>query len=433
VARERRRASLAPEPKRLVPGVAPLPRATRGPAALKAPLHLATRAAHAGTSGAAASERARGFAQLGPAGETAHGLPLYQTSNYAYPDAAAADAAAAGQAFLYSRQGNPTIETLEAAMADLEGGEQALAFASGMAAAASVLFALGAGGEVLASEGIYGGTTELLRDLGPAHGIATRFVPAWDSAAVAASIGPRTRILLIESLTNPLLRVPDLPALAALARRRGVALVVDATFTPTLCRPLALGATAVVHSVSKYVGGHGDLIGGVAVGAATTLERVRQYRTLLGGVMDPLCAWLALRGLRTLPLRMERQCLTAMRLARALGRLRPVRAVHHPGLRQHPDHLRARRLLAAPGAMVAFELRDGRAARRFYNRVRVVTRAASLGEVSSLLTHPASFSHKGLPPSERARLGIHDGLLRLSVGLEDPRDLEADIRQALEV
>jgi methionine-gamma-lyase len=392
---------------------------------------LATRLAHAGTPlGAGGGSGA--FGALGPAGETSHGLPIFATSNYAYPDARAAGAAAAGRAFIYSRDGNPTVVALEAALSDAEGAEACVAFGSGMGAVAAAVLALGRGGEVLVSEGIYGRSIELVRDLGPGHGLVPRFVAAWDTDAVAAALSPRTRVLLVESLTNPLLRVADVPALARLCRRRGVALVVDSTFTtPCLQRPLALGATVVVHSLSKYIGGHGDVIGGAALGDAGTMGRLRRYRALLGATLDPFQAWLAVRGLRTMPVRVERQCATAERLARALPRLPGVRAVHYPGLRGHPDHARARRLLARPGAMLAFDLGTERAARRFYDRVAVIGRAASLGEVSSLLTHPATFSHKSLTPAARALQGIGDGLLRLSVGLEEPEDLLADIRRGL--
>jgi methionine-gamma-lyase len=391
---------------------------------------LATRAAHSGT--ASAEPGAPGFAPLGPAGETSHALPLYQTSNYSYPDGAAADKAAAGQAYLYSRQGNPTTEALERAVADLEDAQAGASFASGMAAISSVLFACAPDGEVVASEGIYGGSTELLRDLGARHGLVVRTVPAWDTDAVRAAMGPRTRAVLVETITNPLLRVADLPALGALCRAHNASLIVDSTFaSPVLCRPLQHGAHVVVHSVSKYLGGHGDLIGGVAVGATATLAEVRRHRTLLGGTMDPFCGWLTLRGMRTLVVRVERQCATAARLADLLAELPGVRRVHYPGRADHPDRARAAQLLERPGAMVSFELADGAAARRVYDGVQVVARAASLGEISSLLTHPASFSHKGLPAAERARLGIPDGLLRLSVGLEDPDDLADDLRRAI--
>jgi methionine-gamma-lyase len=383
---------------------------------------LATRAVHVAREGAG----------LGPHGERAATAPLYQTANYVYGDAEGAGHAAAGRSFLYTRHGNPTTDALARAVAELERGGEGLTFASGMAAISTTLLALAAGGEVLAAEGIYGGSTELLTGLGPRFGVRARFVPAWDLRAVEAAMGPDTKVLLVETLTNPLLRVPDLPALAVLARARGVTFVVDSTFTtPCLVRPLEHGAHVVVHSVSKYLSGHGDVVGGVVVGAAGELGAVRHARTLLGGTMDPFAAWLALRGLRTLPLRIARQCESAARLAQVLEALPGVRAVHYPGLPGHADRTVAAKVLAAPGGMITFQLADGAAARRFYDRVRVFSRAASLGEVVSLVTHPASFSHKGVSAEERARLGIDEGLLRLSVGIEDVADLEADLRQAL--
>jgi cystathionine beta-lyase/cystathionine gamma-synthase len=390
------------------------------------PAGLATRAVHVAREGAA----------LGPHGERAATAALYQTTNYVYADAEGAARAAAGDAFLYTRHGNPTTDALWRAVADLEGAEAGLTFASGMAAVATALFACvgerGDGAPVLAAEGIYGGTTELLTVLGPRLGLGARFVPAWDLAAVAAAIGPDTKVLLVETLSNPLLRVPDLRALGAIARARGLTFVVDSTFTtPCLVRPLALGADLVVHSVSKYLSGHGDVIGGVAVGSKKAMEPLSKTRTLLGGNMDPFAAWLALRGLRTLPLRLARQCESAVLLAAVLETLPAVVRVHHPSLPAHPDHAVARAELAAPGAMITIQLADGAAARRFYDRVRVFSRAASLGEIVSLVTLPASFSHGTLPAEERARLGIDEGLVRLSVGIEDVADLEADLRQAL--
>jgi methionine-gamma-lyase len=385
---------------------------------------LATRAVHAAREGS----------PLGPHGERPASPALYQTTNFVYDDASGAAHAAAGEAFIYSRHGNPTVDAFARAVAELEGAEEALAFASGMAGVATALFAAAGGGgaEVLAAEGIYGGTTELLTGMGPRFGVRARFAPAWDVAAVSAAIGPATKVLLVETLSNPLLRVPDLRALSALARARGLTFVVDSTFTtPCLVRPLALGADLVVHSASKYLSGHGDVIGGVVVGGGAALAPLRKARTLLGGTMDPFAAWLALRGLRTLPLRLARQCENAAHLAAALEGLLGAGRVHHPSLTSHPDHAIARAQLAAGGAMITVRLADGAAARRFYDRVRVFTRAASLGEIVSLVTHPASFSHGTLPPEERARLGIDEGLVRLSVGIEDVADLEADLRQAL--
>jgi cystathionine beta-lyase/cystathionine gamma-synthase len=383
---------------------------------------LATRAVHVAREGA----------PLGPRGERAGTAPLVQTANYVYPDADVAASAAGGEAFLYTRQGNPTTDGFARAVAELEGAEASLCFASGMAAVATTLFATAAGGEVLASEGIYGGTTELLSQLAPRFGLRARAAPAWDTAAFAAAVGPDTKVLLVETLSNPLLRVPDLRALGELAHARGLTLIVDSTFTsPCLVRPLELGAHVVLHSASKYLSGHGDVVGGIATGTEAVLAPVRSLRTMLGGTMDPFAAWLALRGLRTLPLRMKRQCESAVLLAAVLETLPGVLRVHHPSLPGHPDHGRARALLDAPGAMITIQLADGAAARRFYDRIRVFARAASLGEVVSLVTHPATFSHKGLTAEERVRLGIDEGLLRLSVGIEDVADLEADLRQAL--
>lgn len=384
---------------------------------------LATRAVHVARTGPA----------LGSAGETAHTAPLFQSANFVYPDGAAADQAAAGAAYIYSRHGNPTTDGLAAAIADLEGAEDALTFSSGMAAVTTALFAYGTGGEVLASEGLYGGSIEFLATVGPRHGIRARFVPTWDLGAVERAIGPDTRALLVETISNPLLRVADVDGLAALARRHNLALLIDGTFaSPVLSRPLSRGATVVVHSISKYIGGHGDLVGGVASGSRAAIAGLRSYMTMLGGNMDPFCAWLALRGVRTLPLRMERAAASAARLAAFLTKQPGVLRVHYPGNADHPDHALAAKVLDAPGAMISFEVADGAVARRIYDRFQYFVRAASLGEVSSLITHPASFSHKGVPAAERARLGITEGLLRLSVGIEDVADLEADLAQALE-
>jgi methionine-gamma-lyase len=367
------------------------------------------------------------------AGESSHVPPLYQTSNFDYPSARAADAAASGRAYLYTRDGNPTCDAMAAAIADLDGAEAGLAFASGMAALTTAVLGLCAPGDhIVASAGLYGGTTRALRELEARCGIALSLVPAWQSDAVATALRPNTRLVVVETMTNPLLRVADLPALAALARARGVNLLVDSTFTtPVLCRPIEHGASLVMHSVTKYLAGHSDVVAGVVVGERALVDRLLSVRGFAGGVLDPFAAWLALRGLRTLALRMERQSENAARIAAALAELRGIAKVHYPGLASHPDHALAARLFAAPGAMVSFDVGDGEAARRVYDRVQVIARAASLGEVESLLTHPASFSHRALSPEERAQLGITDGLLRLSVGIEDWEDVVADVAQAL--
>lgn len=384
------------------------------------------------TLAVAAGSHAGTQESLGPHGERAHVAPVFLTSNFEYASAQAADAAAAGHAYIYSRYANPTVEAFENAVAVLEHAEAACAFASGMGAISATLMALAQGGPVLVSDGIYGGTTEFVSSIGAAFGMVPTFVPAWDTEAVVTHLGRGPKVLLVETISNPLLRVADLPALAQACKQHNVALVVDATFaTPCLNRPLDHGATAVVHSASKYLSGHGDVIAGVVAASTEVLAKIHQYRKLIGANLGPLEAFLALRGLRTLPLRMERQCANALRLAQSLAQHPAVGAVHYPGLLDHPDHARAQRLLKSGGAMVTFDLGGLEAARSFYDRIKVIRRAASLGDVASLVTHPVSFSHKGVPEAVRLAGGITDGLLRLSVGIEDIEDLLADVEQAL--
>lgn len=369
---------------------------------------------------------------LGPHGERPHVPPVFLTSNFEYASADGADAAAAGEAYIYSRYANPTVEAFEIAVAQLERAEAACAFASGMGALSATLMALGAGGSLLVSDGIYGGTTEFVNAIGTQLGMTPSFVPAWNTEAVVAALHARPKVLLVETVSNPLLRVADVPALAAACAKTGTALIVDATFsTACLSRPLEQGATAVVHSASKYLAGHGDVIAGVVAASRAVLTGVTQYRKLVGANLGPFEAFLALRGLRTLPLRMERQCNNAAALASSLAEHPAVQAVHYPGLNSHPDFARAKRLLTCGGAMVTFELANLQAARRFYDRLKVIRRAASLGDVASLVTHPVSFSHKGVPEAVRLASGITDGLLRVSVGIEDAADLLADAKQAL--
>jgi methionine-gamma-lyase len=251
--------------------------------------------------------------------------------------------------------------------------------------------------------------------------------------AIDAAIKPTTRVVHVESITNPLLRVADLDAIAAVCRARGVPLVVDATFaTPLLQRPIERGAVLSVHSATKYIGGHGDLLLGVVSGPKSEIAKVRRLRKLQGGNADPFAAWLALRGLRTMALRVERQVATALTVAHALEHMKHVERVFYPTLPSHPDYEVAARVLDGGGAMVSFEVQGGlEGARRCYDRLRLIARAASLGDVTSLMTHPATFSHNKLSDIERRRFGITDGLLRLSVGIEDAADLVDDLRQSL--
>ncbi len=379
-----------------------------------------------------------------PAAETAPPgrpvvAPIVQSASFAHEDvdvlAAAINEVEPG--WTYTRLGNPTIDALGRAVAALEGAADAVVFGSGMAAVTGALLAeLSAGDHLVAPRSLYGGTYSLMRQLLPRWGIATSFVDPRDGEALAAALErPRTRVVYAETIANPTMDVPDLERLAGLAHAAGAALVVDSTFaTPWLCRPLALGADVVVHSATKYLSGHGDVIAGVVATSADRAARLRHLRSDTGGIASPFTAWLVTRGLKTLPLRMERHSSSAMRIARALAEHPAVSTVHYPGLPAHRDHAVAARQLREGrfGGMLGFELRGGiEAGRRFQNALRLVLRAGSLGDVHSLALHPASTSHRQLDPAARREAGIADGYVRLSVGLEDPDDLLDDLQAAL--
>ena len=362
--------------------------------------------------------------------------PIYQTSVYTFPDLGSLDAVQDGTqpGYMYGRYGLPNHATLERAVAVLEGGGAALACASGMGAtAAALLAALSGGGKVAAARDVYGGTYGLLEELGR-FGVKTTWVDAGKMAEVDAALADGCRLLLVETISNPLVRVADLPALAAAAHRAGALLLVDNTFaTPCLCRPLSLGADAVYHSATKFLGGHSDLTAGVLVGTAPFIRDARRVAMRFGPTLGPHDAWLAVRGMKTLNLRMARTCENALALATYLAGHPKVAAVQYPGLASHPDHLVARRILTGGfGGMLAFELRGGiEAADALVKALRLITLAPSLGGVATTLSHPAKTSHRGLSALERERLGVRDGLLRLSAGIEDAPDLTADLAQAL--
>ena len=369
-----------------------------------------------------------------PAGIKAHAPPIYQTSGFEYPSHVEAESAARGEHYLYSRDANPTEDRLAHAIAELEMAEDACVFSSGMGAiSAAIMSYVGAGGHVVSTEGLYGVTHRFLTEHLPRIGASATLVADATAQAIDLAIRPETRVVHMESITNPLLRVADVDAIAAVCRARGVPLVVDATFaTPLLQRPIERGAVLSVHSATKYIGGHGDLLLGVVSGPKSEVAKVRSLRKVLGGNADPFAAWLALRGLRTMALRVERQVASALTVAHALEHVGNVERVYHPSLPSHPDHEIAARVLDGGGAMVSFEVKGGLdGARRCYDRLRLIARAASLGDVTSLMTHPATFSHNKLSDLERRRFGIGDGLLRLSVGIEDAADLVDDLRQAL--
>lgn len=350
-------------------------------------------------------------------------------------DEAAAAFRGEADAYIYGRWGNPSVEELEAKVAALEGAEAGVATASGMAAVTGALLSRVASGDhVVAPLAFYGESARLMRERLPRFGIETTFVDATSVEAYVAALRPTTRLAYAETPANPTLGITDLEALSAALRPRGIPLVVDNTFATPYCQnPLRLGADLVVHSMTKALGGHGDAIGGVVVGSREMTEPVRDLVVKgLGGVLAPFNAFLIARGIRTLALRQERACASASILAQRLSEHRAVARVHYPGLATHPGHDVARRQMRAFGSLLSFELTGGLAAgKRVLDEVRVVSHAVSLGDVRSLVTHPASTTASTMPADLRARAGIGDGLVRVSVGIEDVEDLWADLASAL--
>ncbi len=350
--------------------------------------------------------------------------PVYLTSTYVQ------DGPGGHKGFEYSRTHNPTRFALQDCLAALEGARHGLAFASGLAATDCVLHLLEAGGHVLASDDVYGGTFRLFDKVFRRHGLSFSYVDMTDPAKVAAALRPDTRMVWIESPTNPMLKLVDLAAVAALARAHGAVSVVDNTFaTPFNQRPLELGVDVVTHSTTKYLNGHSDVVGGaVLVNDEALFERLRFLQNAVGGVQGPFDSFLVLRGLKTLHLRMARHAENALALARRLEAHPQVERVIYPGLESHPQHALARRQMRTPGGMLAFTIRGGLpAATAFLKAVRVFACAESLGGVESLIEHPAIMTHASVPPEVRAALGIADGFIRVSVGVEDVEDLAADL------
>jgi cystathionine beta-lyase/cystathionine gamma-synthase len=386
-------------------------------------MHLETRAIHAPA------------AEL--TGSRPVSVPIYQTSVFAFDDAAACaralDDPSAG--FAYSRYANPTTSALEAVAASLEGGQAALATSSGMGAINAVLLSsLRPGDHVIAQQCLYGGTFAVFTELAARYGIDVSYVSGRDAAEVTAAATPRSRLLFLETIANPTIAVSDLPALMAAGHQAGLTCVVDNTFaTPVLCRPIEHGADIVIHSATKYLGGHDDVTLGLVISAREQAHRpLWKHAVDLGVAADPFAAWLTLRGLKTLPLRMERHCANAAYLARKLAAHPAVTGVHWPGLPDHPDHDIARRILAGFGGMVAFDLAGGReAGMAFVTGLRLAALATSLGGAETLVLHPASTSHRQMDAATLRASGIAEGSVRVSVGLEHPDDLWADFEQAL--
>lgn len=336
--------------------------------------------------------------------------------------------------FEYSRSGNPTREALEKCLAALEGGSHGFAFASGSAATLTLLNVLRPGDHVVSGDDVYGGTFRLFDKVLRPMGVSTTFVDMREPSRVAEAMTNTTRLVWMETPTNPMLKVFDIEKVAKLADSRAIPLVVDNTFaSPVLQRPLELGATVVMHSTTKYINGHSDVVGGALVTRDPALaERIAFLQNAIGAVPSPMDCYLVLRGIKTLPVRMRQHCQSAAELARRLEGARRVAKVHYPGLPSHPDHALARRQMAAGGGMISLELDGGlEESRRFLSALRIFTLAESLGGVESLAEHPAIMTHASIPADVRRSVGIGDGLVRLSVGLEGVEDLWRDLERAL--
>lgn len=339
------------------------------------------------------------------------------------------------QGFEYSRSGNPTRNALEACLAALEGGKHGFAFASGLGASTTVLHTLKPGDHVLSGDDVYGGTFRLLDKVLAPMGVASSFVDLSDPQAVARSMRPETKLVWLETPTNPMLKIFDIGAIAEIAKKRGARVLVDNTFaTPVLQSPLALGADIVLHSTTKYLNGHSDVVGGAVVTSDEAFaERLRFLQNAMGAVPSPFDCYLVLRGIKTLSVRVERATASAASIAERLRAHPKVERVYYPGLETHPNHAVAKKQMRGFGAMISFVLRGGlEPSRRFLSALEIFACAESLGGVESLAEHPAIMTHASVPAEQRKALGIDDGLCRLSVGVEALSDLWADIEGALD-
>jgi cystathionine beta-lyase/cystathionine gamma-synthase len=367
--------------------------------------------------------------------------PIYQSASFVYDGIETMDAVFGGErpGYVYTRYGNPTVAALERAVATLEGGDTAIAYASGMAAIHATLLALEvvSGAAVVAAQDVYGATSSLLTTIFARQGVKVHLVEMTALDRVESAIRElRPKVVLAEMISNPLLKVVDLERVAALAHAHGAMLVVDSTFTsPYLLQPLRYGADFVIHSTTKSLGGHGDVTGGIVVAPAAYRPKLEQVARLVGGVLSPHEAYLTLRGIKTLPLRVRQQCQNAMALAQWLAGHPRIRTVHYPGLGRHSGHDVARRLLREGcfGSVLAFELVEGDRERvfAFLNGLRLCLLATTLGDIYTELLYPSMSSHRMLTPEQRSAVGISDALIRLSAGIEDAGDLIADLDQAL--
>jgi methionine-gamma-lyase len=363
--------------------------------------------------------------------------PIYQSAVFALPDADRGSAIHEGEepGFFYGRMGNPTQSALERALCELEGGEGALALSSGMAAITTMLFSLlRPGDHMVAPESLYAATLTLFDDMLVPLGIDVTYVDGTDAGNYRAAARPQTKVFYLETPANPTLKLIDIACVAAIARECGVTSVIDNTFaTPINQRPLLMGIDVVIHSMTKYLGGHGDLVAGAIVGPESLLRRARwQTAKILGGVIAPQTAWLTLRGIKTLALRVDRHNANAQIVAEFLASHPKVKAVHYPGLSFHPQHSLAKSQMRGYGGMVAFDVGGAAEGRRLVNGLRLCSLAVSLGDVATLVQHSASMTHRSVPDDKRRRAGISDGLIRLSVGIESADDIIADLETSLD-
>lgn len=363
--------------------------------------------------------------------------PIYQTTTFAFSEAEEARKAVAGESdkCAYTRWGNPTTMRLEKKLASLEGAEDAVFFSSGMAAiSTSVLAFLRAGDHAVAIRDLYGGTFELMSNILPGLGVKTTLVNTEDQQAMKDAMRPNTKLVFIETPTNPTLKVVDIAKAARIAHKTGALLFVDNTFaSPINQKPIELGADLVLHSATKYLNGHADVTAGAAVGGRENMEKISHLRRDLGGTLDPFASWLVLRGMKTMAIRVRAQNESAMALAEFLSRHKRVKAIHYPGLKGHPQHALAKRQMSGYGGMMSFEPKGSMEdAMRLTERLKIALLAASLGGIITLVSQPSLMTHTQLTAAEREKTGIPETLIRLSVGIEDKEDLIADFKQALE-
>lgn len=388
------------------------------------PMHKATTAIHAGNLKSSVY------------GEVS--VPIFQSSTFAFPNADEGAARFSGEkpGFIYSRMGNPTTGALEDNIAALEGGYAGMATATGMAAITTVYLALlNQGDHIISTDSVYGPTRVVLEQEFSRFGVESTFVDTSNLAAIRKALRPHTRMLYVETPANPTMTITDIQAVAEIAHQHGLTLVVDNTFaSPYLQRPLKYGADIVLHSMTKFINGHSDVVAGMIVVKNETLyKKIKPVLNLFGGTMDPHQAWLVLRGVRTLPLRVERSQANAQKLAAFLQQHPKVTWVRYPGLSDHPQHSIAQRQMDGFGSMICFGVRGGlHGGKTVMNQVRLFTLAVSLGGVESLIEHPASMTHASVPKQERERSGIVDELVRVSVGCEDINDLISDLEQAMD-